>query len=86
MWKVPDLRFTWVLGFGLIVLGGLGVLIAGAIIGIPILLIAAAAGCSLSEALRWTIWASPLWAPLGAGMGMQVTGMLVRSYRSEAGI
>lgn len=84
MWQVPDLRLTWVLGATLIVLGGLGIILAGGVIGLPILLLAWASGQPLSDAILWFAWASPLWGPLGAGMGMQVTASMLKGLRKAA--
>lgn len=66
----------------LFVLGGLGVVLAGAIVGTPILLIAAAIGVSLDEGLKVVAYSSPLWAPIGAGMGMFLTNSLMKGLRS----
>ena len=84
MWQVPDLRLTWTLGAILILLGGFGVILACAVVGLPIILIAWVIGQPLDDAMRWVALASPLWAPLGAGMGMQVTAALVKGLRKPA--
>lgn len=83
MWKAPDLRPLWVLGAVLLVLGGFGILAAGAIVGLPILLGTAALGYSVHDGLRLLVWASPLWVPIGAGMGMLVTSRLVKGLRPQ---
>ena len=84
MWRVPDIRFLWALGAALLVLGGFGVVAAGAVFGLPLLLVAAAAGFSLELGLKALAYTSPLWAPIGAGMGMHVTSSLVKGFRAKA--
>jgi len=84
MWQVPDLRFLWALGAALLVLGGFGVAAAGTILGLPLLLVAAAAGFSLEQGLQALAYTSPIWAPIGAGMGMVVTSSLVKGFRAKA--
>ncbi len=84
VWQVPDLRFLWALGAALLVLGGFGVAAAGTIVGLPLLLVVAAAGFSLEQGLKALAYTSPIWAPLGAGMGMVVTFSLVKGLRAKA--
>jgi hypothetical protein len=78
------MRLLWTLGAALLVLGGFGVAAAGAIVGLPLLLVAAAAGFSLEQGLKALAYTCPLWAPFGAGMGMLVTSNLVKGFRAKA--
>jgi hypothetical protein len=84
MWKVPDVRLLWVLGAALLFLGGFGVLAAGTIVALPIILGATALGFPLDLSLRLVAYCSPLWAPIGAGMGMVVTSNVVKGLRAKA--
>jgi len=83
MWKVPDLRFLWTIGAALILLGGLGIFAVGSLVALPILLGGAALGASLDQSVRIVAFSSPLWAPVGAGMGMLVTSNLVKGLRAK---
>jgi hypothetical protein len=75
MWQVPDLRFLWTLGAALLVLRGFGVAAAGTIVGLPLLLLTAAAGFSLEQGLKALAYTSPIWAPIGAGMGLSMPSL-----------
>jgi len=83
MWKAPDLRVLWALGAVLLVLGGFGIFAAGAIVGLPVLLGATALGFSFDQGMKVLAYSAPLWAPIGAGMGMLVTSNLMKGVRAK---
>lgn len=76
-----DLRFLWGLGAIMLFFCSVGLLVVAALVGLPLSLIAIILDIRQENVLTWMAYASPLWAPIGAGMGMVVTGTLVKGVR-----
>jgi hypothetical protein len=52
-------------------------------VALPVLLGATAFGFSLDQAFKVLVYSAPLWAPIGAGMGMFVTSNLTKGIRAK---
>jgi hypothetical protein len=83
MSRFLDLRFLWVIGATMLVFGSVGLLLVGALVGLPLSLGAGLMGISQETVLKWLAYSSPMWGPIGFGMGMIATSSLMRGLRRE---
>jgi hypothetical protein len=65
----------------MLVFGSAGLLLAGSLIGLPLSLGAAAFSVPQENVLKWLTYSSPLWAPIGFGMGAVAASFLTRGIR-----
>jgi hypothetical protein len=77
----PDLFFLWFLGFTNLIFSAAGLFAAAGALILPLSLGAAAFDVN-QEAVLWLLaYASPVWAPIGAGMGLFTAMRLIKGMR-----
>ncbi len=65
----------------MLVFGSAGLLLVGSLIGLPLSLGAAALNVPQDNVLKWLAYSSPLWAPIGFGMGAVAASFLAKGIR-----
>lgn len=81
--KLTDIRLLWVIGAFTLVSCSIGVLLVGSTVALPLVFGATALGHPIDVAMKWLFYISPLWLPIGVGMGIAVAAKPVRWLRSK---
>ena len=79
---IRDPRILWIIGFTVILSGGIGLLATGLIFGLLIYACAASLGYSHDQALIAILYAAVIWAPLGCGMGVATMMKFMKGVRT----
>jgi hypothetical protein len=80
---MPNLGSIWFLGFVNLIFSALGLFAVASALGLPLSLGAAALKFE-QEAVIWLLaYSSPLWAPMGAGIGLFTAIRLVKGMRRK---
>jgi hypothetical protein len=77
---LPDLRFLWAIGAIMLVFCSVGAVSVGAIVALP-LAFAVFGGIAEETAVQIFLYSSPIWSPLGVGIGAAASASLSRGIR-----
>ncbi|ENY80684.1 hypothetical protein [Sphingopyxis sp. MC1] len=83
MKELKDIRILWAVGAAMLISCSIGLLFVGSVMMLPIVFIGTALGHSIDFSVKWLLYSSPLWAPIGMGMGIAVVAKPVRWLRSK---
>jgi len=83
MKHLTDIRILWAVGVVMLICCAIGVLLVGSVVALPITFGAVALGHPIDTAIKWLFAISPLWLPIGVGMGIGVAGKPVRWLRRK---
>ena len=78
---MPNLAFLWLFGLLNLIFSVLGLFAAAGALGLPLSLEAAAFKIDQETVLWLLAYASPVWAPMGAGMGLFTAMRLIKGMR-----
>jgi len=79
---MPPLISIWFMGAVNLLFSAIGLITAGSLIGLPLMLCSPILGLEASSVASILIYSSPIWAPFGAGVGLWIASKLAKGIRT----